>query len=243
MFNDPVQSMVFSADGRMLVTCHPGAIRFWELAAREERWTVNHGARALALTPDQGVLASSADDSAAILLWDMRRLGPASGSEKLTPAQLQTFWEDLAGKSRPAFIALVRLAAAPDQTVPFLAERLREKQVEPQRLRTLIAELNSAMFAAREKATAALLRLGAVAEDQLRQALQDNPTPETRRRVEDLLRNLGKVSRDDRAIELLERIGNAEARTLLSMLAAQSSSSRVRQQAQQAIVRLRRNQQ
>jgi hypothetical protein len=238
-FIDPAHCLIFSADGRMLLTGHWGCIRFWELAAKEERWTLKHGARALALTPDQGLLASG-DDTSAILLWDMRRLGLVGGPEKLTPAQLHALWADLAGKARPAFVALARLAAAPDQAVPFVAERLRQGPVDPRRLRALIAGLGSSKFSDREKATSELRRLGAVAEQRLRQALQDNPTAETRRRVQELLKDLEGSLREARAVELLERIGSAEARGLLATLAAESPSPRLRQQAYQALARLHR---
>jgi hypothetical protein len=57
-------------------------------------------------------------------------------------------------------------------------------------LRQWLRDLDSDEFAERQKASSALAKLGKAAEPALRRALEDNPSTEVRRRVEDLLKKL-----------------------------------------------------
>jgi hypothetical protein len=225
----------------MLLTGHYNAIHLWEVATGELRWKLNAGARALALTPDQGTLYSGSLDSG-LIVWDVRRFGLQGlpGAEKPTPAELQTLWTDLAGNTRVAFIAQQRLAAAPKEAVPFLAERLGRQPANIKRLNELVASLDSANFATRESAAAELEKLGPLAETRLLDALAAKPEAELRRRIEDLLRKLEPSPdrlRDLRAVESLERIGNEESLRALVDLA--KHTPRLGEQAIESAARLR----
>ncbi|HMF17904.1 MAG TPA: hypothetical protein VKE98_11895, partial [Gemmataceae bacterium] len=160
--------------------------------------------------------------------------------EKLTLAQLEMLWADLDGKARPAFVGMQRLAAAPKQSVPFLGERLRPKVVDPQRVRDLVSDLGSPKLPVRDMASAELRKLGAAAEDRLRNALQDDPSADTRGRVQELLKLVESSHRDVRAIELLERIGTSEAQDLLARLGKEAPSLRLRQQALDSAARIQK---
>ena len=58
-----------------------------------------------------------------------------------------------------AYQALRTLAAAPDQAVPFLAERLLPKKPDPQQVARLLADLDSEDFRVRSQATSSTVSL------------------------------------------------------------------------------------
>src|SRR5262249_24321843 len=101
-------------------------------------------------------------------------------------------------------------------------------------------------FAVRATAEKELLHLGDLAAPALEQALAGKPSLELRRRAELILASLkeGAVNnpallRSLRAVEVLERIGNAEARQVLTLL-AKGTESRQSRVAQEALQRLQR---
>jgi hypothetical protein len=155
-------------------------------------------------------------------------------------------WTDLGGMDAPpAFRARWALTSSADETISLLKERLRPaSEVDPRRLRRLLADLDSNTFAVREKAEAALAELGDLAEPALRQALGDKPTLELRRRVEKLLERLqGPVTRPEvlrglRAVAVLEGIGTPAARRLLEELAAGAPGARLTREAKASLRRL-----
>src|SRR5437868_2962246 len=71
-----------------------------------------------------------------------------------------------------------------------------------------------------------MAQLGGLAEPALREALEGKPSAEAKRRIEEVLQRLAEpvcdaaTLRHIRAVEVLERIANADARTLLRELAA-----------------------
>src|SRR5207249_1507202 len=80
------------------------------------------------------------------------------------------------------------MVAAARSSVTFLAERLRPKEpVENDRLKRLIAELDSDEFKVRTRASQELEELGELAETALRKALAGTLSPEARQRLENLL--------------------------------------------------------
>src|SRR5439155_20517446 len=96
-----------------------------------------------------------------------------------------------------------------------------------------IAELDSEQFAVREKASAELGKLGASAEAALRKALAVDPSLEVRCRIEALLAPLDKNSwpgmplQSWRALAILERINNDDARQVLEGLAKGDTDARL----------------
>src|SRR5205085_5121176 len=97
---------------------------------------------------------------------------------------------------------------------------------DPKRLAGLIADLDSAEFAAREKAARDLGRIGKPAAAALREAKEKSESAEVRRRAGELLDKLNGPTtpapeelRAARAVEVLEWIGSAEARGVLTGLA------------------------
>jgi hypothetical protein len=169
-------------------------------------------------------------------------------AKELPPADLTALWADLASPDAPKGQAAVwTLAAAPRDSVPFLAKHLRPAVLpDNQQLTRWIADLDSAVFADREKASRELERQGELAESRLRKALADNPSPETRRRIEALLNKLqgpitsAETLRSIRTVEVLEHIGSPEARQLLQKLASGAAEARLTRDAKAALERLDR---
>jgi RNA polymerase sigma factor (sigma-70 family) len=200
---------------------------------------------ALAYAPDGQSLASGQRDTTA-LIWDVRpslgRLGP------LPAGDLESLWAALAGADARKARDAVRALAATPGAVPFLKERLRPaERVAPDRLRRLIAELDSPRFASRESAAKELAAVWPEAEPALREALKGGLTLEARRRTEALLANpppIGVVAGDTlrrmRAVEVLEAVGSPEAVAVLTALAGGAPAARETAEARAASERLAR---
>src|SRR5262249_43513329 len=120
--------------------------------------------------------------------------------------------------------AVAKLTAAPRDTLAFLKEHLHPavKAQEDKRTTQLVADLDSDDFTVREKAVEELEKLGEAGELALRKALNERPSIEVRRRIEQLLEKLRLPParlQALRSLEVLERIDTPEARQLLAKLA------------------------
>jgi WD40 repeat protein len=223
-----VMTLAFSPDGRTLAVGNWRNLRLWELASGKERATVPAhwgDVTAVAFAADGRSLATASGDSTAII-WDLTGREVGAGPATLAPAELQKLWQRLASAdATDADRALWDLTSAPAQAVPFLKQQLvawRAQAGHP-RLARLIHDLDDDDFGVREKATRELAHLGPVAEPALRKVLEGKPSAEVERRVKGLLTSLqsGKSSdvlRATRSLEVLERIGTPEAKTVLQAL-------------------------
>ncbi|MFL6112565.1 MAG: WD40 repeat domain-containing protein, partial [Catenulispora sp.] len=200
---------------------------------------------ALAYAPDGKSLAAGQRDTTA-LVWDLRpaltHLGPPQNGEP------EALWADLAGADARKARDAVRALAAMPGAVSFLKERLRPaERVAPDRLRRLIADLDSPRFTARESAAKELTAVWPEAEPALREALKGGLTLEARRRTEALLASpppvgavTGEALRGVRAVEVLEAVGTPEAVAVLAALAGGAPSARATAEARAACERLSR---
>ena len=90
----------------------------------------------------------------------------------------------------------------------------------------LIAQLDDDAFAKREQATRLLIERGAVSGPKLREVLRGKPSPEVRRRIARILRQLSDPPptaadlRSVRAIAALARIDTPASRALLAEIAS-----------------------
>jgi WD40 repeat protein len=241
--------LAFSPDGRTLaVACPDREIRLWELASGQQhcRFVGHQGhVRWLAFSADGKRLATA--DNATALLWDAA--GPEAVQRrrtgKLSDDEFQSLWTDLAADAARAHRAVWSLAAAPQEAVRRLRDRVRPV-VEPdaRELARLLAELDSDEFSVRDRATARLAELGELATPALREALAAGPAPEARRRIGRLLeatrgRSLtSEQLRALRSVEALERCATPEARRLLEELAGGAPAARLTREARASRDRL-----
>jgi hypothetical protein len=200
--------------------------------------------KSLTFSPDGKTLGTGLVDGTA-LVWDMGRVGEPL--KDLQASDLDQVWADLASTDVPrAHAALWSLVAAPAPPLALLKERLRPSAAEdPKRIHQWIADLDSAEFVVRDKASGALEQLGVEAEPSLRQVLAGRPSLEVRKRVETLLAGVRIVRspemlRKVRAVQVLERIGSPVAREVLALLAKGAPAARDTQEAKRALERLAR---
>ncbi len=165
----------------------------------------------------------------------------------LTPERLASLWDELAdADAGKAWRAGWRLAADPAASVPFLQKHLRPAEVDADWIAKLLAALDGDDFEGREKASRELTNLGDLAGPAVRQALAGKPSPEARRRLEELARKLdgpvedAEEARAVRCVEVLEHIGSADARKLLEELSHGAAGARWTREATAALERLNR---
>jgi hypothetical protein len=179
------------------------------------------------------------------LVWDLTGLlvkGRLS-SVKMTPKEMENQWNALVGDNPArAYQAGWSLAACP-QTVPFLQKHLRPIKKAGPSLPQLIGDLDDESFAVREKASAALERLGEVAVPALKKALAAGPSLEVQQRIAKILKKIKLPSTTEmlrirRALLVLERSPSPEARRLLEALAAGAPGTYQTEEARAALWRL-----
>jgi WD40 repeat protein len=234
----------FAPDGRTFATASAdGVIRLWEVATWKVRAEFRgHRDRitALAFGPDGRLFTGGLDT--VILGWDVRPpRDPARGT-------LAGAWKALAAPDgKAAFQAQGRFLAEPGKAVEWLAAQVAPAAgPDPDRVKALIADLDSEEFAARERATAALKEHGAAAAAALREVVAKSATAEARRRAEELLKEIanGVIPPDElrglRAVEVLEWVATPEARTHLRKLAKGAADGRLTRDAAAACERLER---
>jgi hypothetical protein len=200
-------------------------------------------------SPDGRLLATMSED-ATTLVWDAPTFLPAREElKKPAAAELPSLWADLAGNdAAQAYVAIHRLAAAPDRTVPWLRGRLRPvpeptPRPDDRRLRQLLAELDADDFAGRERATRELAGYGEFARSAYDAVLAGQPSDEVRQRVKDLQAKCDPAHSPAtlqalRAVEVLEHIGNAEARRVLELVAKGAAGARLTEDAAATLRRL-----
>jgi WD40 repeat protein len=242
-----VERLAFSPDGRLLACGEQdGLIRLWELATGKERVRFHgheNSVGALAFVSDGRRLASASYDTT-VLIWDLLP-DELVQQRPLPPAALERLWHDLGSDdAHRAYRAVRELLIAPEQALPWLRTHLHPTPpVSPNRLANLLRELDAPRFAVRQHAAAELAELGELAEPALRQAVAGRPTPEVRRRLEQLLtrvrRRRGELTPEQRqavrAVEVLEHLPAAEARPILKELAAGAANAPLTRDANAAL--------
>jgi WD40 repeat protein len=248
--------LAFTPDGGRVITAGREALKLWDVASGEliaSRPAPGHFrgsfgdsfASTLVLAPNGRTVATGHTDST-ILLWDLAS-PTAPHPPRLTGEQQDALWTDLGGEDAGrALTALAHLTEAPEQTVALLRDRLRPAKTPPaEELRLLLADLDDAEFARREKATKRLADFGDLADAALHQALENQPSLEARRRMERLLAEprlvrTPEARRHLRAIRILEQIASPQARQVLQNLATGAADVRLTREAKASLERLER---
>jgi hypothetical protein len=245
------ETVVFSPDGKLLAQGRSdNAVGIWETATGKllGEFKGHQGPiDSLAFAPDGKTLASGSSDTTA-LIWDLtelkKRLKPAMMER--SEQELEAAWTDLAGEDAvKAFDAITKLASAPASAVPMLKKQLPPTApVDAAQVEKLIGELDSQRFAARKKASTELEKIGELAVPFYEKALANQPSPETRKRIEELVAKVqrqaltGDRLRQLRAIEALSHMASPEARQLLAELAKGAPGALPTRAAEQALKHL-----
>ncbi|MBY0524842.1 MAG: WD40 repeat domain-containing protein [Gemmataceae bacterium] len=242
--------LAITPDGRSIAGAQgTRTARLWEAATGLERLRLAGHAtpiRSASLSPDGRMLVTSGGD-ATVLVWDLFSQQGAAPKQPL-PADLETHWNSLMGTDgRRAFASVCLLARSPAQSVPYLKERLKPlAPADPQVVARLLADLDSKDFTARQKASDELEKLGDLAEDALRKAMDGKPALEISQRIEKLLDKLEsqQLTADQmralRAIEVLELIATPEARQVIESVAKGAPGARLTREARAALGRIAR---
>jgi RNA polymerase sigma factor (sigma-70 family) len=239
----------FSPDGRTLaVATNDKAIALFDTASGRERLRlggVDAETFAFAFTPDGSRLLTGHADGT-ILVWDVAAATRREPAPAATDAQLDAWWTDLTGEdAAKAYRAVCGLSDVSGQAVPLLRARLKSTDVPAERIRQLLADLDSPRYPVREAASRQLAELGDVAEPALRHALANSESLEQRLRLQSLVDGLGEVRSPEvrrlaRAVWVLERAGTPETVRMLEELARGPADARLTQEARDALARLRR---
>jgi hypothetical protein len=249
--NSGIWTVAFTPDSRYLAAGgRDKRLRVWEvLTGTLLRITDAHGdgIPALDCAADGRLLLTASHDSTAAL-WDWSNGKPADLPLRTTLAEeeFSAAWHALAQENGLiAQPAIWQLASTPQQTLPFLRRQLQPiVGIDPVQLKKWLADLDSRVFAARQHASLQLQEAGELAEPALRDLLANDPPLEVRQRVERLLARLDagvlkpEQLQELRAIEVLERIGTAEARQLLERLSQGATGARSTEDAKHAVRRL-----
>jgi dipeptidyl aminopeptidase/acylaminoacyl peptidase len=251
-------SSVFSPDGHILaygLTENQGqkvTIRLVEIATGKlDREFTGHraGVICLAFSPDGKSLASGSSDST-ILLWDLAGRIEEKAAPHATAPRLDadSLWSDLASTDlETAQKAMKTLVGEPQQAVTLIGKHLRPmpaRATPSKEVLQLLRDLDNDDLKIRDQAMRRLEDLGASTKRALGETLEDDPSPEVRRRIEELLARLEEPSsandrlRPLRAIKVLEQIGTPDAKKLLDTLTKGRPEAAVTKEAMSALKRL-----
>lgn len=240
-------------DGRSLyVSYNTGAIVVFEVATGQPRRALpghREYVSTLSFSADGRRLLSGGRDSAC-LLWD-ESLASATKQRKepLTAMEAEKLWQTASGTdAQAAFDALAELCTAPELALAVLHRQLKPVPAAPseEELKEIFEQLDSNDFAGREKASRRLAAFGEAAVPGVRKRLGRVSSPEVRRRVQVFLERFDPREmtaarlRQLRGIELLEGIGDAAAKALLTELAHGAAGAPLTLDAAAALTRLER---
>jgi WD40 repeat protein len=241
----------FSPTGRWLASVNPQerVIRLHDsLLGRTIHTFVGHEGTVCGLAFSSGgqALASGSADTT-ILVWDVAGVVARQPQAKApSDAAVAAAWDGLASTdARAAYRAIAVLVDAPSRSVPLIRERARPVPLlDTERVQRLLADLDSGVFAERERATRELDKLRDPARGALRRFLKGKPSAEAQRRAGKLLARADEPITDGaflqqlRAVEVLEFIGSAEAQQVLGKLCTGAPEARLTSEAKASLARL-----
>ncbi len=256
-----VLSLDFSPDSRLLGCAGGwfrefGDVKIFEVATGKERVHLEkhkQWVECVRFSPDGRSLISAGGfqkkSPGEIHIW---RLADAIKSEsidtkKLSEAQLTALWETLGSSDDVGFETLKTLIASPKTALLLFKERVKFPAApSTQVVAKLIAKLDDAKFAEREKASMELRAFNELIEPDLLKTLKNPASDEVRGRVEQLLKRVEApnmtpgIVRSLRIVEILERIGTPEAKHVLTEFAKGTLETWLAREAKRALTRMER---
>jgi hypothetical protein len=241
-------AMAMSRNGRLLAAGDMDYLYVWDILTGEEllkrpapkrirgHYVVSF-VSAMSFSPDGRTLATSFPDST-ILLWKIPQ-------PKIQPAiNLKSAFADLGSEDAgKAWSAVWAMAGSPKESVMLLRESLKPiSPIPPERVKVLVADLESPQFAKREAASRGLAQIIEQADPALRNALSE-ASAEKRQRIMALLsapygKPPARTLQLLRGVQALEIIGDNAAKNLLRELAKGDPAARETKAARSAIFRL-----
>jgi WD40 repeat protein len=252
--NGAVQHASFSPNGRLLIVGAAGTygrVEVWELATRGlvRAFTTGYGGTTRLCMFPNGTLAASAGAEEAVTVWDLT-FGTGGTTPKADQLQqaLNTLMSPDAATGYPA---LKVFSAAGDRGAKYLADALKETVANEKKIKGWIEDLGSTTFSIRETASKELLAQGNRALPAINIAINSDDS-EIRDRARELMGKFNAkglyppapgVMTDDvlrlfRAVQALEEIGTADARTVLEGIA--TTGGRPAEEARAALARLKK---
>ena len=228
------QHATFSPDNRLLIFGSggtSGCVEVWEMATRGmvRKFTTGYGGISrLCVFPD-GTRLASAGAEEAVTVWDL-----TYGTGKSAPKadELLTAWGGLDSLDAAiGYPAIKLLATAGDRGTETISRGTKDLLVTQRKIKAWVEDLGSKTFTIREVASKELLSLGIRALPAVKAATRSEE-PEVRDRALELLRKLqakglttpesglaGDALRLVRAVQALEEIGTAQAKSVLGEIA------------------------
>ncbi len=246
-----INAIVFSPDSKWLAsTGADSCIRLWELATGKEgaSWMAPRVPYWLiAFSPAGNTLTTDWTGGSATVVWDRATIcrGHRGAGHPLRAEELEARWGDLSSRDAArACRATWVLVSAPGQALEKAEKFLRASPpADPARVRQAIADLDAGRFLAREKAYRELELLGERVKPALVAALAGQPGAEARKRMEELLDKINDPLHPERLqnirlAEVLEHIGNRQARHVLNAIAGGNLGKSAAKEAMAALRRL-----
>jgi WD40 repeat protein len=254
-FKGELSQVLFTADGRSLLTAsYDRMVRVFELRTGRLVLEAEHHTGwvwGIALSPDEKQVASCSIDTH-LKVWDVAGLlgKPTGKAAKLSEEKRDEHVTNLAsGDAAAAYRAVCALSADPDGSLPAIQKRIEtptDKGPSSAEISRMIRDLDADRFATREKASKELADAGVRALPALQRALTKPPSPEVRLRARRLLAGVdaSTLPADElialRGVQTLEYMGTPQAKALLQKLSRGEQGDRLRDEAAQALLRLKR---